>query len=493
MQLNPIMDKFYNSILNYAGMELKDNVIVNTNEKLGDITIEGKHLTLPYFENLKNPDGKVIVHLLNENYTSPENSVFTLYKRRLELEVNLKLSSLIVTLISVASDPQLQSKIKSSKLIELIGSLGEIDNSLIESFLGLVKASSKQNDTGYILSVFLKKNGEIKDVPYAAIGKINFHLYTEIVKALEDKSLEYRVYGHKMRKKDLLALRDIFNVIFPSIEGKTVYSEGTDNKIFRYLNILLKTTYIVTARINEIAQMLEMELKQGDKDATFCHDWVDCLEPLYGMSSEIRLIPNQIDLSLESNKLHVDESKAKNVSPAIPQQQQPMQFDPQRAQQVQQPAPQQHQPNYPQQQPYQPVQPQQPPQPLTAEDIIRGNMVGSPMPMQPMPAYMPQQPAMPQWMQLELMKNNPQQFQQMQQMPPGYPQQPMMPMQQPMMPQMPYQPGMPYQPNMQQPYPPQYPQGQYPQQGMMTQPVQQPSGLQVNPHFLTRAPQAPWQ
>ena len=487
MQLNPIMDKFYNSILNYAGMELKDNVIVNVNEKIGDITIEGKNLTLPYFDNLKKPEGKVIFHLLNENYTSPENAVFTMYKRRLELEINLKLSSLIVTLISVAADPQLQSKVKSSKLIELIGSLGEVDNSLIESFLGLVKASTKQNDTGYILSVFLKKNGEIKDVPYAAIGKINFHLYNEIVKALEDKSLEYRVYGHKMRKKDLLSLKDIFNTIFPGLEQKDTYTEGTDNKIFRYLNILLKTSYLVTSRINEIVHLVEAETKQGDKDATFNHEWIEYLETLYSMSAEIRLIPNQIDLSLESNKLHVDESKAKNAP--TPTQQQPMQFDPNRVQQASAPAPQPQQPNYQQQQPYQPPQPQQPPQPLSAEDIIRGNMVGSHMPMPQMPVYVaPQQQApMPLWMQQEMMRSNPQQFQQMQQMP-QYPQQPMMPMQS-MMPQMPMQP-------MQYPQPQMSPQGfpqQFQQPMMPMQPMQQPSGLQVNPHFFSRPPQAPWQ
>ena len=52
-QLNPVMDKFYLSMLSYAGLSFDDNIIKNTNDQLGDITIDGKHLTLPYFDNLK--------------------------------------------------------------------------------------------------------------------------------------------------------------------------------------------------------------------------------------------------------------------------------------------------------------------------------------------------------------------------------------------------------------------------------------------------------
>jgi hypothetical protein len=474
LNLNATIEQFYTNILDYSGVELKDNIFVNKSDKLGDITVDDRHLTLPYFENMKHPEGKLIFHPLNENYTNPENTVFNLYRRRLILELNLKLSSLFISLITVASDIQLQQKIKSSKLIELISSIGEVDHSIIEGFLNLLKASKKVNNESFIFDIFLKKNGEVKDVPYAAIGKVNFHMYSEVVKSLEEKEREYKVYGCKLRKKDLLAFETLFNVIFPTINDKESYNEGTDNKVFRYMNILLKTSYPIAARMNELANLLN-ELKEPTLDIENIIsnvDWVKQLERLYDMTEEIRLIPNQTDVSIEPSKLHLDESK---VSVQSTQSAAPPTFNPNM---VNQPVTQM--------QPQPTLQPQQPVQ-LTPEEIIRGSM-GMPqggLNMQQLmtqPLLNLQQPNpnvyTPSWVQQEMMRTG--------QMPPNMQQ----PMQQPQMmtPQMmqhyQQQMLMNQQPMMQ----PQMMQPQYMQQPMM----QPQSSLQVNPMFINRNT-APWQ
>jgi hypothetical protein len=403
MQLNPIMDKFYNSILDFSGLVLSDNIIKNKSDKLGDITIDNKFLTLPYFNNLKNPEGRMIFHLLNENYTNPETTVFEFYKKRLILELNLKLSYIIINLISVASDVQIQQRIKSSKLINLISNIGEVDHVLTENFLNLTKVSKKINSEAFIFDIFLKKNGEINDTPYAAIGKINFILANEIYKSLENKEREYKVYDLKLRKKDLLALNNIFNIIFPDFNDKIKYSEGTDNKIFRYLNILLKTAYIIANRINEISELLE-EVKEPSLNLEECKsnlDWINQLEQLYGMSNEIRLIPNQTDISVESHRLKLDESKA-NINQPIENKQE---FTPSNisTQPIQQPAQIVQQPV---------VQPKQ----LSPEEIIKGNMMPMmpmasnammPMPVGNMMPMMPSTPTYtPSWVVQETMKNS---------------------------------------------------------------------------------------
>lgn len=312
-QLNPVMDKFYLSMLSYAGLSFDDNVIKNTNDQLGEITIDGKYLTLPYFDNLKNPNGRMIFHPLNENYTNPENTVFNFYKKRLVLELNLKLSYMIVNLITVASDVQMQQKIKSSKLINIISNIGETDMILNENFTHMLRASKKTNSEAFLFDIFLKKNGEINDTSYGAIGKINFIMANEVSKSLEDKEREYKVFGYKPRKKDLLSLTNIFNILFPDFTDKVKYSEGTDNKVFRYLNILLKTSYMISDRLNELCDLME-ELKEPTLRLVDCYsdmDWVRQLDDLYGMANEIRLIPNQLDLAVESqHKLSLDETRA---------------------------------------------------------------------------------------------------------------------------------------------------------------------------------------
>ena len=413
MRLNKTIEEFYLSILDYAGLKLdEDENICAKSDKIGKITLDDKPIALPYFDSLKNPNGKAFFHPLNESYTSPETSMFSLYKRKLTLEINLRLTSLITSLIVIASDPKMQQKIKSSALLDIVTNLGEADHSMVEVFLKMISLSQKENEEGFVVDFFLKKNGMIDDTPYAAIGKVNFKLFNEITKGLAEGSGNYAVYGTKVRKKDLLTLNNIFMTLFPGIEDSSVYVDGTDNKIFRYLNMLLRITYMVSSRINEVGKLLG-ELKDETlhvEDIVLDETWTDHLESLCGMSAEIRLIPNQTDNRTEAKRLQIDESKARveQVTAPVPVQQ-PHPHSPPQYQPPQQVAPQQ------QFQPQQQIQQTQ--QTLSPEEIIRGRMNQQPQyqpqqqQMQPMygnPMMQPQAP-IPSWMQQEMMQGQMQQ------------------------------------------------------------------------------------
>lgn len=475
MELNPVIERFYLSALKYAGLKYEDGVICNIPEKLGEFSLDGKSLSLPYYSQMKNPKGRLFFHPLNENYATPEVASFDLYRKRLTLEVNLRLCTTIVNLIAIASDVQIQQKIKNPKLVDIVCQLGEIDNSVTEAFMASIKNAKAKHDEGFLVDFYLKKSGEVDGVPYAAVGKVNFNYLNELRRSLEEKDKDYRVFGCKMRKKDVLALIAIFTAIFPDIDTPFSYDEGTDNKIFRYLNILLKVSYLITNRLNHLSTYIE-ELNESCLDVDGMrsdHDWIETLEPLYEMSREIRLIPNQSDVIQESNKLHVNEQKASEVQTQqnIPQEQinQAPQFNPN----VNQPVPNQQ------------SQVQQPPRQLTSEEILEQRIAQRNMNMGMLPNQMypqmgmmsgmipMQQPAvMPDWMA----RANAAQQPQMQ----GYPQ-----MQQPMPPQM-YHPQMPQMPmGYQQP---QMPMQMYPNQmGYPQQPQMQP-GLQINPALFNRMP-----
>lgn len=458
-RLDKDIEGFYLAILDYAGMELDDHeVVVNKNNNLGDISLDDKPIALPYFETLKNPQGKTIFHLLNESYPKPETALFALYKDRLTLEINLRLSDLFTDLISVASDTTIQRKIKSPELLEIVTTIGEVDVSILEGILKAFRAAAKENNTGYIVDFFLKKNGMFNEVPYAAIGKVTFKTFNEIASQLEETGGDYNLYGTKLRKKDLLALYGLYRAVFPHIDDQDAYTETTDNKAFRYLNILLKTTYLVSARINHIASLLDaLKVSSLDTSRYATEDtWVNYLEPLYKKVDAIRLIPNQTDIISEAKRLNVDETNVKNVQQVqqpVPQQQvaqqvpQPPQFQPQQLQQQQQMQ-------------QQPAQQQVATEPSSPNDILYalrnqggagqvGNM-GYQQPMmnpmqfqQPMQMQMPvQQAPLPQWMLEEQMKQQMQQQAQMQAQ--------MQPQMQMQMPMHPMQMGMGYPQPMQQ-------------------------------------------
>lgn len=401
MELHPKLDSFYTSILAYAGLKMDQGVIVNTDEKLKGFSIDDRALTLPYHSNLKNPNGKHIFHPLNENYANAETPTFNLYRDKLAYEINLRLSSAILAIIQTASEVRIQQRAKSSKLIELISGIQETDASSAESFVKIIKASQAKMKESFIVDFYLKKNASIDGTPYSAIGKVNFHLYKELTRTLEEKD-DYRVYGSKVRKKDVLSLISILEAIFPDIDQPERYTIGTDHKPFRMFNALLLVTHQVASIVNDLTSLMgELEepslcLESAASDLA----WVSQIEDIYNLTGEIRAIPNQTSVEAQSHQLKLKEPTVIEPPPTqhtIPQvtTQPPVYSPPQPTQPAMVP-PWVQQPTQPQW----PQQPQQPSAPQSAEDIIRNGLArerqGYPQPMmQPMqPMGMYPQPMM---------------------------------------------------------------------------------------------------
>lgn len=462
MQLHPALETFYLSMLEYSGMRYEEGIIKSTNESINDMTIDGKHLTLPYFDNLKNPNNRHIFHPLNESYASPETVFIAAYKKRMTLEINFKVYAMINSLLQLCVDVNIQKKIKSPRLLELVHQIGEVEaedpkkiqgfaSVVQKSFVSIITHSQKANEEAFIVDFHVKKNAQLKDTPYAAVGKVNFVLLNELNKALENKGDDYRVFGTKVRKKDILTLINVFHAVFPQVGDKDAYSCSTDIKSFRFLNALLLATYQVTSTVNGVAKLLKgLKEPNLDIDAMVSDlKWADALEELYSLTSEIRAIPNQTNVVLESNAL-----KLKEPVQAAPQMHSssapiPPSFNPSHVPTAQPVPPVQQQPQYQQPQHQQPhQQPMQPPRERTVEDVIRESVQQQTM-------YQNQQ--------------YPQQgYPQPQYPPQGYPQQ-NYPQPQPYPVQHP-----PQYPQQQQPYP----QHQPPQQ----QPVQ--GGIQINPQLF---------
>ena len=485
MQMQPTLETFYLSILDYAGMRYDEGIIKSNNDQINDITIDGKHLTLPYFDNLKNPNNRHIFHPLNESYNSPETTFLAAYKKRMTLDINIRVYAMIDTLLRVGIDVALQKKVKSPKLLDMLTRIGEVDTTLRESFSSIIKHSQKVNEEGFIVDFHVKKNGHFKDTPYAAIGKVSFVLYKELNKALDGTSDGYRVFGAKVRKKDILSLIGLFNIIFEGLDDTDAYTATTDMKTFRFFNALLLSTYFVTAKVNEVGSLLK-ELKEPSLEVQEMMSnlgWTEVLEQVYDLTTDIRSIPNQTNARTEGNALKLKEPTHTTAAPTHSHAPIPPSFNPSNVPTSQAPVAQPvHTPqnNYQQPQPQvqQPPQPQQPP---SVEDIIRNSVQQQVMypNHQFNPGYPPQRQMYPQQQQ------------------PMYPQQGMYPqqqMQQPMQPQM--YPQQMQQP-MQQPMYPQQQQPMYPQQGMYPQQMQQGmspeqalnmmpqprGGIPINPHL----------
>lgn len=488
------IEKFYLSMLDYAGLKYEDGVIKNKDQSMPELTIDGEPLTLPYFENTKHPNGRRVFHLLNEAYNTPYTDVFNIYKKRLTVEINLRISSLVLNLITIASDAVIQQKITNSEAAKLISNLPQPDPVMLEMFVKTIKESKRKYDEDFIVGFQTKVGGNYKGNPYKGTCVAVFNYLNEVSNAIDKGSSSF--INLKVRKKDLVFMDALLRVIFEEADDTDNYTGYSDSKVFRMLHCFLSSTAIISNRLNKIAEILNevdgdigYKLKEIVTDTSF----INHMQDLEKLTKHIRIIGSDtqtVQSKEETKEKEIPQfntSTLTNSNPAPQMSNQPLQ--------------------------------QQQPQQLSPEDIIRSSIGGQVMqpgawpqqmytqvqqPMQPQ-MYQPTMAAptqpIPGWMREEMMRNqmvnNPQAAQQM------YPQaqQPMQqiyqqPMQQPQMymtTQQPIQQPMYQQPMLSQQQVVMTPQGpmmiQQPMQQIYQQPTQE--GLQINPALFNRA-QAPY-
>lgn len=492
------IEEFYLNLLDYAGLQYADGVIKNKDPSISDLKIDGEFLTLPYFENTKNPNGRRIFHILNESYTHPYTDAFNLFKTRLTVEVNLRICSLILNLITISTDSVLQQKIKNSEAASLLANLPSPDPAMIEMFVKSIKEMKQKYQEEFIVGFQTKIGGSIKGVPYKALCTVAFNYLKEVTTAIDNNVS--KIVDLKVRKKDLVYMDSLFRSIFEDPDNQEKYTGHSDSKVFRVLHSFLKATAIISNKINSVVECLsDIDGDIGDKLKEVVTDtsFIDNMHKLEKYAKEIRLFDSD-----EKTSQTVEQVENKEAPKFNPQMLNP--------QPTIQPVATQQQQN---------VQ-------LSPEDIIRASISGGAQypnayvpvaqPQQMVPQYnptmqMPQTQPIPNWMKAEMLKeqmvNNPQLAQQMMQpqvMQPQTvmtPQGPMLMQPQPMIPQQPAMyPQYQQYPQMQ-PQPVMTPQGpmvMQPQQAMYPQyqqyPQMQPqqtNGLQINPQLFNRT-QAPY-
>ena len=374
MLLTPKLSEMYRALAEYAGMGVTDEggLVTLTSEPKPILNKSGKPYFLPYDDILNRPNGRVVFHILNENFVRPMGAALCDYKYNLLTELNLKLAMSLDIIMNVASLPANEQRLKSGNMIEFFKNIGEVELKIEKGdkptqplMQKLFITAVKNEGNLCFMDIFLKRNGVVSGETFTASGEVNFILFKRIMKAITEK--ETKLYGMTIRKKDLLVLERIMRVIFEDIENKDKYSVGVDNGLFSYLDALISACYMVTQRLNNV--LVGIIEDRGDDSGMISeflsdHTWAKLLPEVLGMKEDIQLIPNQDNIAeevtpVDDGKLNIDRSKSVSMRDVQQQAQRP-QTQPQSVAPVyQQPTQQVAQ----QPQSYQqPVQQYQPPQ-----------------------------------------------------------------------------------------------------------------------------------
>lgn len=315
--MHPKIESFYRSILKLAGLYVgDDDTIKPLNEKTGEFQIMNKPVALPTPEALRNPGDRMIFHPLNEDYIAPEKSAaLASYRSRLVKQINLTYLQIVTWAIQIATSIDLQKRVRDEDLINMLGSLKDPDEKLLDVFRQLTKKAVEKHGESCYVGLFVKKNGQIDDEDLEAMGKVNHHFIKALEEVMELPSNEMRVYDVKLRKRDVHNLYTIFTWLSPEHTDENRYRDGSHSVVFRFLDVILRASCTVTGNLNKCLDAIAEVMDDKDKVKSYLFDvmWITDILDLYSMKKEIRSIPNQDPANSTATKIPMVKARDEDV------------------------------------------------------------------------------------------------------------------------------------------------------------------------------------
>lgn len=315
-----LMD-LYAGLLSFAGAEPDSNGAIDIIHcgkripaKVGD-----KRLKLPTKENLRNFNQETdrIFHPLQEHINRGESEVVRSLRKMLGVRLNSAALIMFDELINLLATTALHPKMDAEQRELLKAVPDEVSVMTRANFMEFVTKAIREHPDGYFINIYLKKFGTFKGEKHSRVGVVTFPFY----RLMEEKP-------GKFNKSEWAGVQKLFEYIFPgSKDVEESYNGFSDNANAPWLDVLLKTSYNVASRLNELAALYG-DLIDKDKLITFNDEWIDVLDNLDPYRKEIMLIPSQLgndgSVGAEPGKEAPAEVKVASTMPAP----QPSRVDP---------------------------------------------------------------------------------------------------------------------------------------------------------------------
>jgi hypothetical protein len=281
--------ELYTSILNYSGVSVIEDgsTQINFLGKVRENEAEGKRILMPYPKVLKqsDPATTMIFHPFREYVNRGESPIVRKLRKLISIRLNVAVIALIDRFINLLNSPALHKEF-SPQQRELIKSITSIDLDPAKFLSASWKLFEEKPDS-FAINLYLKKNGSLRGKKYNRVGVVSFTFYD---------SIKSTTLSEKQKK----ALYQLFNFIFPgSLDDPESYNEGTESAQCPWLDALLRSSYNVVSRIQELASLYKPYIKDPETDEipeelVFDVKWVDEMDRLNQYASEIAMIPSQV-------------------------------------------------------------------------------------------------------------------------------------------------------------------------------------------------------
>lgn len=353
------LDKLYTDILSFCSLTPNDDGEIDISYVFdkGDrepVHIENRRLVMPSEEQLRafHPDKVVIFHPLQEFINRGESEVVKLLRHQLNVRINYTTLAVASALLELIASPA-QHKSLTPEQRELLLQVKGGDLTAPARFVEFAVKRFSSATSRFFCNIYLKKAGSFKGQKHARVGIVQFPFY-EMFDGSEDL---------KLKKGDAETFMSILEFIFPgSKDDSEAYNNFSDHRDAPWLDCLLKTSYNLAQRLNELIKLYDPFIDNA-QELLFNEDWIDAMDNMEYYRDEIRRIPSQkgnegtVEKEGEAEKSTI----AQRVNPAPSERSLPTELPPAR-----QPAPPPTQyqavPGYPPQAMYYPQVPGQYPQ-----------------------------------------------------------------------------------------------------------------------------------
>lgn len=337
---------FYKSILDCGNLTTDKDGFVSVKESNSPVLVTGKQLVLPIEKQLTsgNWSEKIVFHPLSENILRGESDVITKLRLVFNIRLNYTFAAISQELLAIVAST-VEHKNLNPQQNEILSAISEVDNTTLENFNKITMAAIGEGPDRAFINIFLKRGGLIHGKKHSRVGIVTFPFYEELKK--EDQEV---FFGVKLRVKDKLVFKQLYEYILPNLDVVENYNFGSDSNIAPFLHSLMGAVMNIGSKFNDVLELFSKEIDSSEL-LVFSDEWVSTFDVLPELIYQIRLIPMQQGND-GSVKLVENQTGVTQPQPVV---QQPSQTLPYQNPQFTQ---QQPQPVYNQPQPHQPWMPQ---------------------------------------------------------------------------------------------------------------------------------------
>lgn len=306
------LNEFYKQVIENMGLYVSEDGFIYSsgNKDKVLITNDGKPMVLPMKEHInsvfdKDEDGNIVVtktlfNPIDEDVVKGDSPSLKKLKIFAERRFSHIFNITGLLLLSLAANKDLQKKtgLEINKFLSSItqaqsqGIKNLVDDKSIDNWNKIYENTLKKPNG--LFTIFLKKKGKYQGETYNRLAVLGSDTYDELIKAEKDDE----VTGVKLRNKDIVIFKLIYNYIIEDFEEEGTMSVGSnDNESPAFISLMSLYLKLIT-RTNRLLKYLK-DINQELFDSAFIPSLISTekLFTLKEFSNELITIPNETDLN----------------------------------------------------------------------------------------------------------------------------------------------------------------------------------------------------